>query len=229
MTSAPRSRAIALDRLPPPPALISPITTGTPGFDDSGLLERDLLDRRPEIALVVEGNRGDGGRRPASTTLVASSRPPSPTSSTATLDAGAPKQLERGGGRDFEECRRRGQRPLVEQAGRRLAEGRRRRRESASGLDRSSVDRRTARSGRPGAATCSAPTDVRPRAAPSRPSRSPSLCRSCRRCAPTGTCAPGCPSAFDQRGDVVEAELDAELFEAEEIGERIQQGLGLRD
>ena len=51
------------------------------GLDDAGLLDSDRLDRRTELCLVVEV---DGGNcRIGRTTLVASSRPPSPTSRTA--------------------------------------------------------------------------------------------------------------------------------------------------
>ena len=53
-------------------------------LDDAGFLEGDRLQTVAELRLMVEVDRGDRRRRSASTTLVASSRPPRPTSSTAT-------------------------------------------------------------------------------------------------------------------------------------------------
>ena len=57
---------------------------GNGRLDDAGLLEGDLAQRRPEVRLMIECDRGDRGGDRGDTTFVASSRPPSPTSSTAT-------------------------------------------------------------------------------------------------------------------------------------------------
>ena len=55
---------------------------GHSAAEDARLLARDLGDRRAQVFVVVEPT-GVTTERTGSTTLVASSRPPMPTSSTA--------------------------------------------------------------------------------------------------------------------------------------------------
>ena len=57
---------------------------GNARLDDAGLLRRDLAQRRPEILLMIEVDRRDRGDATGWMTLVESSRPPRPTSTTAT-------------------------------------------------------------------------------------------------------------------------------------------------
>ena len=84
----------------------SPTTTGTPGLMmpafstaiSRSVVPEVLLDDRSAIDVIAVDHR----RR---CTLVASSRPPRPTSSTAISTRRAAEQLEGDGGRDFEERR----------------------------------------------------------------------------------------------------------------------------
>ena len=169
---------------------------------------------------MVERDRRDGRRRPASITLVASSRPPRPTSQHRDVDPGAAEQLERHGGRHFEERRVRLQHAARQQRARWPS------RTSATaatmrvGGDRPAVDDESLgqidQMGR-GVARRSWPA-ARKRGVDHRRDRALAVGAG----DVDGSERPlGMAERVDDRGDVLEAELDAELFEAEELVERV--------
>ena len=80
---------------------------GTPTLQYTGLLEGDLRETVAEKCLVIERDGRDGGEPRARDTLVASSRPPSPVSS-STMSAGCRGEREERGRRgDLEKGDRR--------------------------------------------------------------------------------------------------------------------------
>ena len=201
------------------------------GLDDARLLERDLPQRGPEVQLMIERDRRDrrGDEVGGATTFVASSLPPSPTSRTATStparrnssNATAVVTSKKVGCTSSPPSARR-----LSMASRTSATAATR----ASSADRPAVDdeplgeidqmrRRVPR--RPVAGGAQRRVDHRRHRAFAvgagdvhRPE------------CPLGMAEPG-----DERGDVVEAELDAELLEAEKILQRIHgasRGSGAR-
>ena len=77
-------------------------TGGHAGFQNAGLFAGDGFQAAAEVRFVIEIDGRDRRTSPDATTLVASRRPPSPTSSTTLSTACSAKTSERHGGDGFE-------------------------------------------------------------------------------------------------------------------------------
>ena len=188
-------------------------------LDDAGLLDRDLAQRRAEIALMIERDRGDRGRDQARRRHDVGRVEPAAEADLedGDLDAGAAEELEGDRGRHFEEGRLRrssppsARRPSIDAA--HVVDGR----DQRVAGDRTAVDdealreidemrRRVARRAVPGGAQ----RGVDHRRHRALAVGAGDVDRAER--------ALGMAEPRDDGGDVVEAELDAELFEREQPG-----------
>ena len=195
-------------------------------LDDAGLFPCDLCERRPEVLLMIVRDRCDG-RRHRLNHICRIEAAAEADLQYRRVDAGAAKELERDGGRHFEERRVRLQHAFSQQFfDRRLNVGdgghhpvcRDRpafNHESFSQIDE--VRRRVARR----SVTGGAQPGVDHRRDRALAVRAGNVNRSER---PLGM-----PEAADDREHVLEAELDAELSEAEEVRKRVGHRDATRD
>ena len=170
-------------------------------LDDAGLLRGDRVQRIAEILLVIEVDRRDGCDH-------------------AELHAGTAEQVEGHRGVGFEECRRRADRPVGNRGFNRA-------------LDLSGGPSHVGRADGPSVdhEALGEIDQMRGRETRRRVARGPQHSVDHRR---HGSFAVGAgdvdrskralriAEAREQRADVVESELDAELLEAEKVGERVQ-------
>ena len=188
-------------------------------FDDAGFLTGDIRERVAEVLLMIEVDRRDGGHDGLND--IGRVEPSAQANlDDAELDAGVTKQVERHRRRRFEEGRLSRERVLRDHrldrglhVGRRLPH--------LGGADRLSVDDKSFRQ----------VDEMRRGVASGVVTRAPQHLVDHRGHGSLAVCTGdvnrsksvlGIAETREQRANVVEAELDAELFEAEKVGERIQ-------